>query len=239
VTPTRWQRSTFPVDLQSKVEVIHEGVDVSQIVPDANASITLPSGLKLTRNDEVVTFVARNLEPLRGYHTFMRALPAVLRDRPKAHVLIVGGDGVSYGAHPPQGTTWKEKYFKEVEHLIDTRRVHFLNTVPHSTYLKVLQVSTVHTYLTYPFVLSWSMIEAMSAECCIIGSMTGPVQEVLDESNGLLVSFFDHQLLARKIVKVLANPRAFDAQRKAARATVVERFSTRQCVPQMVDFLCN
>jgi glycosyltransferase involved in cell wall biosynthesis len=239
VTPTRWQRSTFPVDLQSKVEVIHEGVDVALVVPNARASFVLPSGKRLTRDDEVVTFVARNLEPLRGYHSFIRSLPAVLRDRPNAQVLIVGGDGVSYGAHPPQGTTWKQKYLKEVSGHIDTRRVHFLDTVPYSTYLKILQISTVHVYLTYPFVLSWSMIEAMSAECCVIGSATGPVQEVLDGTNGILVPFFDHEMLGRQIVQVLSKPRAYDGLRRAARATAVERFSTHQCVPQMVDFLCN
>ena len=132
---------------------------------------------ELAHGDEVVTFVNRNLEPYRGYHVFMRALPEILRQRPRARVLIVGGDGVSYGAPAPQGSTWKQIFIDEVRGQVadaDWARVHFLGQLPYAQYVALLQVSAVHVYLTYPFVLGWSLLEAMSAGCAIVASDTAP-----------------------------------------------------------------
>ena len=167
-------------------------------------------GVELKAGDEVVTYVARNLEPYRGFPSFMRSLPATLGRRPNARVLIVGGNEVSYGRRLPDGRSYREQMLAELGDSIDLSRVHFLGRVPCPVFLKVLQVSRAHVYLTYPFVLSWSMLEAMAAECLVIGSRTAPVEEVIrDGDNGLLVDSFDPQAIADRVVAALADGGAF------------------------------
>jgi glycosyltransferase involved in cell wall biosynthesis len=238
ISPTRWQQSTFPAHYQSKIDIIHEGINCDVARPDAGAVLNLPSGRELSASDEVVTFVVRNLEPVRGYHIFMRALPRILAQRPKAEIVIVGGDGTSYGAAPPAGSTWKSIFLKEVESQLDLRRVHFLGRVPYHTYIRVLQVSTAHVYLTYPFVLSWSLLEAMSTGCVVIGSDTAPVQEVIDGKNGILVPFFDVGQWSDRVVDVLSHRERFKPMRAAARQFVSENFDADKiCVPRMMSVL--
>jgi glycosyltransferase involved in cell wall biosynthesis len=145
--PTRWQASSFPPAVQHMIDVVHDGIDTARIRPDPAASVTLhASGTVLQPGDEVLTFVNRNLEPYRGFHIFMRALPAVLRARPKARVVIVGADGVSYGGPPPGGGTWKQALLAEVGSQLDLGRVHFVGQVPHATFVALMQVSRVHAY---------------------------------------------------------------------------------------------
>jgi glycosyltransferase involved in cell wall biosynthesis len=239
IAPTLWQKSIYPAELQDKISVFHDGIDTYAVRPDASASLSLPNGQRLTRDNEVVTFVARNLEPLRGYHIFMRAVPEILRKRPDAQIVVIGDDKVSYGAAPPSGRTWKRIFLDEVASRIEQKRVHFLGPVPYATYLKALQVSSAHVYLTYPFVLSWSLIEALSAGCIVIGSDTGPVQEVIDGENGMLQPFFDIEGLAAKVVHALANQRALEPMRVAARRTAVDHYGTDRCVPNLVDFIAR
>ena len=238
IAPTEWQASTFPAALRQMIEVIHDGIDTTRIAPDPAASVTLPSGLTLRAGQEVITFVNRNLEPYRGYHSFMRALPAVLDARPGAQVVIVGGDGVSYGAVPKQGGSWKQVLLDEVGGRLDQSRVHFTGRVPHATFIRLMQISRVHAYLSYPFVLSWSMLEAMAAGALVIGSRTAPVQEVItDDVNGRLVDFFDVTAWSAALIEALAEPERFGAMRAAARETVRARYDLARCLPRMVDFV--
>jgi glycosyltransferase involved in cell wall biosynthesis len=238
ISPTRWQQSTFPAHYQSKIEVVHEGINVDIAKPDPAAVLTLPSGRQLNTSSEVVTFVARNLEPVRGYHIFMRALPSIMARRPNAEIVIIGGDSTSYGALPPTGTTWKSIFLKEVEARVDLRRVHFLGRVPYRTYIKALQVSSAHVYLTYPFVLSWSLLEAMSAGCVVVGSDTPPVIEAVDPTRGILVPFFDVQQWSDRVVDVLEAPERFRSMRREARRFVIANFDAeKSCVPRMLSLL--
>jgi len=158
----------------------------------------------------------------------MRSLPLILARRPNAHVVVVGGDEVSYGTRLPAGKTYKQEMLKELGDSLDLTRVHFLGKVPYPTFLTVLQVSRVHVYLTYPFVLSWSMLEAMSAGCLVIGSKTPPVEEVIHhQDNGLLVDFFDVQAIADAAVDALANPTAYRSLRERARRTTIDNYDLR------------
>jgi glycosyltransferase involved in cell wall biosynthesis len=227
---THWQRGLNPFEMQSRISVLHEGVDTAIACPKPNARFKLPlSGRVLTRRDEVVTYVARNLEPYRGFHIFMRSLPELLRRRKRAQVVIVGGDGVSYGSPPPPRSTYRETMLKELGTDIDLSRVHFLGMLEYHDYITLLQVSAAHVYLTYPFVLSWSLIEAMACGCLIVGSATPPVLEVLkDGVNGFAVDFFDTQGLAARIDEALAEPGRMGALRKAARATAVSQFDLQR-----------
>ena len=239
LAPTHWQASTFPPPLRRMIEVIFDGVDTDLVRPDPAATLTLPNGQTLRAGDEVLTFVNRNLEPYRGYHTFIRALPDVLAARPQAQVVIVGGDEVSYGAAPKDGKSWKEVFLAEVRDRLDLSRVHFMGKVPYPTFLSILQVSRVHAYLTYPFVLSWSMIEAMAAGCHVVGSQVPPVAEAIDDGlNGSLVDFFDVPAWSRTLTTALADPARFDPLRQAARQTAITRYDLRAvCLPKMVQFV--
>lgn len=238
IAPTAWQRSTFPAIFRDRIEILHEGIDTSAVRPDHTAQFRLPSGRALTAADEVVTFAARNLEPLRGYHVFMRALPRILKARPNAEIVVIGGNGTSYGAPPPPGATWQSIFLGEVAKQIDLRRVHFVGHLPYQSYLRALQVSSAHVYLTYPFVLSWSLLEAMSAGCLVIGSDTAPLHDVITGHNGMLVPFFDVQALASTVVEALADRRRFLPMRGAARNTIIGQYDLAgNCLPKLVDFI--
>ncbi len=233
LSPTDWQKQTYPAEYHGKIHVVHEGVDGERLQPDPRASFLLPNGVMIHPGDEIVTFVARNLEPMRGYHILMRALPRILRERPKAQIVIVGGEGVSYGASPPEGQSWKSIYLDEVAHQLDLERVHFLPNLPYDDYVSLLQTSRVHVYLTFPFVLSWSLIEAMALGCVIVGSDTAPVREAIThEVNGLLTPFHAPDALADKIVSVLADHAAFAHLGHAARATALGRYEKNACLDE-------
>jgi glycosyltransferase involved in cell wall biosynthesis len=238
--PTRWQRDQVPAEYRDKLEVVFDGIDTARVAPDPAAVVQLAkAGVRLAAGDEVVTFVNRNLEPYRGFHVFMRALPALLAARPDAHVLIVGGDDVSYGSRPAGGGTWRQRLLQEVGAALPPGRVHFLGKLPYADYLRVLQVSACHVYLTYPFVLSWSCVEALSAGCVVVGSRTGPVEEVIiDGDNGLLVDFFDTQALVDRVAGVLADPARYRPMRERARASVVAQYDLRtHCLPRLMEWI--
>jgi glycosyltransferase involved in cell wall biosynthesis len=238
--PTQWQKSGYPRRYHPMLHVIHEGIDTKQVIPDPGARLRIPNTeIELAAGDEIVTYVARNLEPYRGFTTFMRSLPKILSSRPKARIIIVGGDGVSYGAATKDGKTYRQRMLDELKDALDLTRVHFLGKVPYATFLKVLQVSRVHIYLTYPFVLSWSMLEAMSAGCLVIGSRTQPVEEVIrDCGNGLLVDFFSPQEVADRAIEALEDRRGHDSMRQNARQTIVDEYDLRsKCLPAYLRLL--
>ena len=239
-TPTQWQFSQMPKELQGKAQVIFDGIDTQVVAPDPSAFVEIQSkGLRLSAKDEVITFVNRNLEPYRGFHIFMRSLPEILRLRPKAHCLIVGRDEVSYGSMPASGGNWRQVLLAEVGAQLPMDRVHFVGALPYKDYLRLIQISSCHVYLTYPFVLSWSCLEAMSAARVVVGSRTAPVQEVIEHgANGLLADFFDQAALARTVAQVLADPVGHRRLGEAARKTVQERYDLRtRCLPRLLALL--
>ena len=242
VSPTQFQRSQHPGWAQPKISVIHDGIDTPRFRPDPAARVTLQSaGVTLRAGDEVITFVARQLEPYRGYHTFMRAMPLLQQLRPLARIVIVGGDGVSYGSPPPQGHSWKHIFHAEVRAALDPSRIHFVGRVPHGVLTQLLQLSAAHVYLTYPFVLSWSLLEAMSIGCLVVASDTAPVREVIEQGrNGLLTDFFDPTALARTVAHALGQREAMKPLRAAARQTIVDRYDLQgHCLPRQLEFVLS
>lgn len=240
--PTHWQKCQVPPEFRHKVEVIFDGIDTEVVRPAPEARVRLQrDDLELSRANEVITFVNRNLEPYRGFHSFMRALPGMLSRRPQAHVLIVGRDGVSYGAQPKGGGSWRDVMLREVGARLPPDRVHFLGPLSYAQYLQVLQVSSCHVYLTYPFVLSWSCLESMAAGNVVVASDTAPVREVIDTGhNGLLTDFFDADALAEGVATVLAAPQDHAPLAKAARQTVQARYDLRTvCLPALLRFLAS
>ncbi|BBK43961.1 glycosyl transferase family 1 [Allostella vacuolata] len=236
VSPTRWQWQQNPPELRSKISVIHDGINAEVCAPVDQAELKLPDGRVLRKGDEIITYVSRNLEPYRGFPVYMKVVERLCKSRPNAHFVIVGGDGVSYGAALPDKKTYREELLKQVK--IDPERVHFLGQVPYPTFLKVLQVSSCHVYLTYPFVLSWSFLEAMSTGCVIVGSRTPPVQEVVvDRENGLLVDFFDDAAIAAQVEEVLEHPDGMAHIRRAARQTVLDSYQLKHCMARHIGLL--
>jgi glycosyltransferase involved in cell wall biosynthesis len=240
VSPTRWQFERHPPEHIERISVIHDGIDTRTVRPDPETKLVLAQGrITLGARDEVITYVSRNLEPYRGIHTFMRAIPEIHRRRPNAHVVVLGGDQVSYGLPAPKGTCYREIYLREVQDQIDPNRVHFLGRVNYQQYLAILQLSAVHIYLTYPFVLSWSALEAMAAGCAFIGSATPPVEEfVAHEDNGLLVDFFSPVQVADAVDRVLSHPDRMAGMRARARETIVKGYDLEDvCLPKHIQLI--
>ena len=242
ISPTHWQASTFPEPFRSKITVVHDGIDTEAVAPNPNVSLTLNGNVTLTRSDEVITFVNRNLEPYRGYHIFMRALPEILKHRPNARVLIVGGDDVSYGARPEGDQKWKEIFASEVRPKVtdaDWARVHFLGNIPYEHFIPLLQLSTVHVYLTYPFVLSWSLLEAMSVGCAIVASDTQPLREAIrHDETGKFVDFFDVVGLAKEVCLLLDDPATRARLGANARAFACANYDLKTvCLPRQLQWV--
>lgn len=242
ISPTRFQADTFPPEFRERITVCHDGIATGTARPDPQARLDLGDGVVVSRDDEVITFVNRNLEPYRGYHVFMRALPRLLAERPAARVLIVGGDEVSYGAKPPEGQTWKQVFIDEVRGQIpdgDWARVHFLGRIPYPRFVALMQVSRVHVYLTYPFVLSWSLLEAMSCGATVVASDTAPVREVIrDGVTGRLIDFFDGDALVTEVSSLLDNAEARAALGTAARQHVIETYDLETiCLPRQLGWI--
>lgn len=241
LSPTHWQASTFPETFRQRITVAHDGIDTALLAPNPNAFALINKSLKIQAGDEVITFVNRNLEPYRGYHIFMRALPALLQARPKARVVIVGADGVSYGAAPPNAKNWKQVFLDEVRGDLDMARVHFVGTLGYQDFVTLLQISMVHVYLTYPFVLSWSLLEAMSVGCAIVASDTAPVREAIHhDQTGRLVPFFEVEGFVRAIVQLIESPDDRKRLGEAARAFATKNYDLNAvCLPQQLAWAEN
>jgi glycosyltransferase involved in cell wall biosynthesis len=225
VSPTAFQARQFPQVLRDVISVIHEGVETDRIKRRKDVKLKLPSGVTLDGSVPVITFINRTLEALRGYHVFMRALPALLAAVPNAHVVIMGAaEGTLYGA-AVKDNTWKDHLLAEVGDRLDMSRVHFTGRVSHDWMLDALSISWAHVYYTHPFVLSWSLLEAMACECFIIGSDTAPLHDAIEDGvTGRLLDFFDVGALSQAMIEACRKPKAFEAMRKAARRSVVARY---------------
>ena len=240
VAPTKFQLSQFPKRIQEKSSVIHDGIDVQFAKPNNSASFDLPNGLTLNYGDQVITFVNRTFEPYRGIHVFLKSLIDIQRQNPKVQTILVGKDtpNVSYGAHRDDGKGWLTFLKEEIGNDLDWSRIHSIGCIKHSSLINLFQITSAHVYLTYPFVLSWSMLEAMSCGSIVIGSRTKPVEEVITHSkNGFLVDFSDTELLAKQILYVLDNQDKCTSIRDSARQTVLEKYERNTCIRSRISMI--
>ena len=233
ICPTNWQKKQFPKIFHNKIEVLHDGIDTDYFVPNENAVLEIPNtNIKLSKKDKVVTYATRGMEPYRGFPQFMYMIEKLLKKRDDIKIVIGGQDRVCYGAAPKSGS-YKELLLKKLD--LDLSRVHFVGGLPYGEYKKLLQISSAHIYLTYPFVLSWSMLEAMSAGCIVIGSKTPPVEEVIEDNrNGLLVDFFNIDELLNQVGYVLDNQDKLEIVRKNARETIIKKYDLKMLLPRHI-----
>lgn len=229
IVPTQFQKDRFPDCFDEKLSVIHDGIDTDRYVGKENTDLALP-GLELSSGTEIVTYVARGMEPYRGFPQFMESISILLKQRPQTHVVIVGEDRVAYGRTLPDGDSYKKRALEA--HAVDLSRVHFTGLLSRENYLNVLQASTVHVYLTIPFVLSWSLMEAMSAQCALLVSDTPPVREMLDENTAVFVPFFDPNETARQLNDLLADPARREEIGRAARNKIVKDYAMKDLLPR-------
>ncbi len=238
VAPTRWQQDTFPSYFQDSLYCCHDGIRTDLLKPDPDVEISLGRLDKpLNRDDEVFTFMARNLERARGFHVLMRALPQIQAERPNARVLIIGGNGSSYGKKSDHPGGLRGEMEEELGKRVDWSRVHFLGKVPYETYQKVIQISRCHLYLTMPFVLSWSCIEAMSMGATMVATDVAPVREAITHGKtGLLIDFHDPSHLAKQVVEVLTNPDDYAHLGVAARKHAIKHYDfLTRCLPVHIN----
>lgn len=232
--PTAYQRAQFPTEFQSKLSLLHEGVDTEFFCPDPAARMPID----LPADAEVVTYGTRGMEPYRGFPQFMRSLPRLLAKRPKAHIVIMGEDRVAYGTPLPSEQSWKKIMLAELEGKLDMNRVHFTGPLRYADYVRVLQASHLHVYLTIPFVLSWSLIEAMACGALILASDTPPVREAMDHDvHGWLSDFFDHEAMADRMDEMLGQGAALDRLRRAARERALARYALKDQLPRFYQLL--
>lgn len=240
--PTRFQRSLVPWRYRDKVAVIPDGVDTEQFRPNPNTRVTIHElGLTLSASDEVVTYVARSLEPYRGFPTMMRAIPKILAERPRAQIILIGNEGVSYGAPHPEGISWKQAMERELGDALDPSRVHFVGRIAHDALRGLYQISGAHVYLTYPFVPSWSLLEAMASGALVIGSDNPPVDDFIRHGEtGLMVDFFSPDALADAVIGALADRRQYQALRDAARRHVLDHHDlNRHTIPAQTSLILD
>ncbi|MBY0354348.1 MAG: glycosyltransferase family 4 protein [Rickettsiales bacterium] len=229
ISPTVWQHSLHPLEFQPKISVLHDGIDTQMAKPDPSATLEL-NGHVFKAGDEVVTYIARNFEPYRGFPTFMRAAEIILRERPNCQIIAVGADEVSYGKRLGKDETWRRIMSQQVK--LDESRIHWPGTVSYTNLIKLFQISAAHIYLTYPFVLSWSSMEAMACGCAMVGSRTQPVQEVMQhEQNALLADFFSAEDVAAQVIRILESPDKMNDMRRAARQTILDHYDIKDLLP--------
>lgn len=225
VAPTEWQRSTYPPLIRSRIEVIHDGIDLERLRPGPGRPVVTATGpVGADPGQPVLTYVARHLEPHRGFHVLLRLLPELLALEPELQVLIVGSEQGGYGAPTEGARSWKEKLWPQAARELDQRRVHFLGWLGYQDYVNVLRLSHAHLYMSYPFVLSWSALEALALECAVVASRTPPVTEFMtDGANARLADFFDVTSLVAAIRSLLPATEQRSRLKFNARQTVQQR----------------
>ena len=228
--PTNFQHSKFPDIVKDRISVLHDGVDTLFFRPEAKATVTI-GDVTLTEDDEVITYVARGMEPYRGFPQFMELVSRLQKQRPNLHAIVLGNDRVAYGAERSDGKTYKEAALEKFD--FDMSRLHMPGLQPLNVFRDMMRITSAHVYFTVPFVLSWSLMEAMSTGALILGSDTKPVREMIkDGHNGVLVDFFDTDDQISKLCHILDNKAEYQPLRDQARQSILADYDTKNLLPK-------
>lgn len=236
LTPTNWQKQQIPEIFHDKVNVIHEGINTNYFKPNEDVRFKIPNtDIVLTKKDKVLTYATRGMEEYRGFPQFMALASVLMEQEPDLHVIIAGEDRVCYGRQL-NNTTFKTEMLKKFKY--DMSRLHFVGLLPYGEYLKLLQVSRAHVYLTYPFILSWSMLEAMATACTVVASDTAPVTEYMEDNhNGVLVDFYDINAMVEKVSDIIHHPEKYTEIAQNARKTIIERCELKNSIKQQLELI--
>jgi glycosyltransferase involved in cell wall biosynthesis len=235
LSPTEFQRDTFPAHMRHHIRVLPEGLDLQPLGQLPVQPIVLPGGLVLKPGAPVVTYASRSLEPHRGFPMFMRALPELFRRHASVQVVVVGGFGSSYSEPSPHPKGYRGQLLQELQGQLDLSRLHFLGTVSHRELLSLLRISSAHVYLTYPYALSWSLMEAMGCGVPLVASAPGPATEVvIDGETGLLVPFGQPRNLSEALLHLLAHRPLAERLGQAAQRLALERFDVGRTARELV-----
>lgn len=239
MSPTEWQRSRYPDWAQRRISRVHDGIDTIRCAPRDGIRFRTPSGLEFRKGDPVISYAARHLEPYRGLQSFLGALALLQRERPDLQAVIVGSDQGGYGPKPPKAASWREELLGAMAGQLDLSRIHFTGTLPQEALHALFRVTAAHVHLTYPFVLSWSVLEAMACGAVVIGSDTPPVAEVIAHGeNGLLAPFWDPPAIAAAVLGAVNDPAAHAHLGVAARATIRLRYDLFDiCLPRQLEII--
>ena len=237
ILPTQYQASTFPQRWQHKIEVVHEGVPEDMLKLTRLQKLTIADGITLGPDVPVVTFISRNLEPMRGFPTFMRALPSLLASHPTVHVVIVGGDEVSYSSAPGNGRNWRDLMLEEVGERLDHKRVHLFGRIQHEQLQKLYRRSDLHVYLSKAFVLSWSLLELMACGTPVLAEDNPMMKELIKPGvNGALWRG-QPESLAAAIVKLLQTPDQLKRWGLQAKQELQPTYLQKHCLDQLEKLL--
>jgi glycosyltransferase involved in cell wall biosynthesis len=233
-TPTHYQRDQFPKTWQDRIEVIHDGIDTDMYRPASMLTLDL-AGRRFTKKDEIVTYAARGMEHTRGFLEFMKAVAALQKIRPNVHVFVAAADRICYDPGR-KGAGLKGRVDETVDY--DPGRTHFVGLLPEAKFVSFLQISSLHVYFTKPFVLSWSLLNAMSAAAPILASRTAPVEEVITPNrNGLLVDMNNIPAITEAMNNMLNARTESVALGKAARQTVLDRYALKDCLKRQLALI--
>ncbi len=227
--PTEFQASQFPALLRPALTVRHDGIDADFYAPGTSPDQATLGGL-VADDARVITYATRGMEPHRGFPQFMAALPAILAADPRAVAVIAGENRVAYGGSSLRATDWKAKAL--ADKAIDPARVHFVGRLSRADYRRLLRRSDAHVYLTVPFVLSWSMLEAMSTGCALVLSDTAPVREFADASSARFADLADPATITTAVLDLLRHPAEAAPLRARARAAILEGLTIRDLYPR-------
>ncbi len=237
-SPTQFQINKIPKVFHSKMSVLHDGVDTSFFYPKDGVRVELPDGKFLSAEDEVITYISRGMEQQRGFPQFMESISILMKERPNLHVMVIGDDRIAYGAKRKDGKGMKSEMLEKFDY--DKDRLHFLGLVPIQGMLAALRISSLHVYFTVPFVLSWSMMEALATGALVMGSKTQPVEEMITHNeNGLLVDFFDIDAQVACMNDALDNQDKYIPLRQAARQLILDHYSVDDLLPKYQKLIEN
>jgi glycosyltransferase involved in cell wall biosynthesis len=243
-TPTRFQHSLFPREYASKLQVVHSGVDRGVFYSDDGRARPNPplagmrriAGISLPTTTRIVSYASRGFESIRGFDLFLRSAKLLMQRYPDVLFFVVGSDRAGTSDYENIG---EHKSFKEwalAQEEYDLTRFVFTGQLRPSDAAELFRATDLHIYLTVPYVLSGSMLEAMSCGAVVLGSSTAPVREVIaDGQNGILVDFFDIESIASKAAAVLEDPVSYRSMGRLAEQTVIEHYSLEVVLPQLVN----